>query len=81
VCPDTPIVVGCWVPQGSPKLRADLCTAGADDVATTLDEARSDLLRLTPAPERMLEVDNDSMDSETTRRDAGGLVAAARGQS
>jgi predicted PurR-regulated permease PerM/CheY-like chemotaxis protein len=81
VCPETPIVVGCWVPQGSPKLRADLCAAGADDVATTLDEARSDLMRLTPAPEQTLEADNDSMDSETTRQHAGGLVAVAREQS
>jgi len=48
-CPETPIVVGCWGLPGSAKLRADLCAAGADDVVTTLGQARSDLLRLVPA--------------------------------
>jgi predicted PurR-regulated permease PerM len=52
VCPETTIVVGCWGPQGSASLRADLCAAGADDVVTTLGQARSDLLRLTPVPEQ-----------------------------
>jgi len=49
-CPETPIVVGCWGLPGAAKLRADLCAAGADDVVTTLDQARNDLLRLMPAP-------------------------------
>jgi hypothetical protein len=52
VCPETTIVVGCWGPQGSASPRADLCAAGADDVVTTLGQARSDLLRLTPVPEQ-----------------------------
>ena len=80
VRPDIPIVVGCWELQASSKLRADLCAAGADDVVTTLAQARNDLLRLTPAPERRLEADDDSTDSETERREGLGLVAV-RGQS
>ena len=58
VCPDVPIVVGCWEQQGTAKLRTDLCAAGADDVVTTLAQARSELLRLTPAPERAAAVDD-----------------------
>jgi len=76
VCPEIPIVVGCWGLQASSRLRADLCAAGADDVVTTLAQARNDLLRLTPAPERTLEGDDDSTDSETERREGLGLVAA-----
>ena len=80
VCPEIPIVVGCWGLQTASRLRADLCAAGADDVVTTLAQARNDLLRLTPAPERRLEADDDSTDSETERREGLGLVAV-RGQS
>src|SRR5207302_8719851 len=80
VCPEIPIVVGCWRLQTASRLRADLCAAGADDVVTTLAQARNDLLRLTPAPERRLEADDDSTDSETERREGLGLVAV-RGQS
>jgi predicted PurR-regulated permease PerM len=61
VCPDIPIVVGAWGQQGSSTLRTDLCAAGADDVVTTLAQARSDLLRLTPAPERAPTADNSPM--------------------
>src|SRR5262245_31956712 len=57
-CPETPIVVGCWGLPGSAKLRADLCAAGADDVVTTLGQARSDLLRLVPA-RRPAEADDE----------------------
>ena len=75
VCPEIPIVVGRWGLQGSSKLRADLCAAGADDVVTTLAQARNDLLRLTPAPERTPAGDDDSTDSETERPEGLGLVA------
>jgi len=75
VCPEIPIVVGRWGLQASSKLRADLCAAGADDVVTTLAQARNDLLRLTPAPERTPAGDDDSTDSETERREGLGLVA------
>ena len=60
-CPEIPIVVGAWGQQGSSTLRTDLCAAGADDVVTTLAQARSDLLRLTPAPERAPTADNSPM--------------------
>jgi predicted PurR-regulated permease PerM len=66
-CPEIPIVVGCWGFQGSAKLRADLCAAGADDVATTLAEARNDLMRVTPARERTLVGDYTSTESERQR--------------
>src|SRR6266852_2208445 len=38
-CPKIPIVVGCWGPQGSAEVRTELCSAGADDVVTSLAEA------------------------------------------
>jgi predicted PurR-regulated permease PerM len=69
VCPETTIIVGCWGPQRSAQLRADLCAAGADDVVTSLGEARSDLLRLTPPPERALAADDESVSSDTSRRE------------
>jgi predicted PurR-regulated permease PerM len=72
VCPDIPIVVGCWGFHGSSRLRTDICAAGADDVATTLAQARNDLIRVTPGPERTLVEDDEE------RR---GLVAAGREQS
>ena len=72
VCPDIPIVVGCWGFLASSRLRADLCAAGADDVATTLAQARNDLIRVTPGPERTpVEDDGERM----------GLVAAGREES
>lgn len=58
VCPDIPIVVGCWGFHASGRLRADLCAAGADDVATTLAHARNDLIRVTPGPDRTLVEDD-----------------------
>jgi predicted PurR-regulated permease PerM len=68
VCPETTIIVGCWGPQSSAQLRADLCAAGADDVVTSLGQARSDLLRLTPPPERAPAADDEPVSSGTTRR-------------
>ena len=64
VCPETPIVVGCWGSPGSAKHRADLCAAGADEVVTTLGQARSDLLRLMPAPRPAAEDDELSTPGE-----------------
>jgi predicted PurR-regulated permease PerM len=72
VCPDIPIVVGCWGFCASSRLRTDLSAAGADDVATTLAHARNDLIRVTPGPERTL-VDDDA--------ERLGLVAAGREES
>jgi predicted PurR-regulated permease PerM len=72
VCPDIPIVVGCWGFLASSRLRADLCAAGADDVATTLAQARNDLIRVTPGPERTL------VEDDVERL---GLVAAGREES
>ena len=74
-CPETAIVVVCWGLQGSAKPRAELCAAGADDVVTTLGQARSNLLRLTPPPERAAA---DGDDNRATARDGVGLAASAR---
>jgi hypothetical protein len=76
VCPETTIIVGCWGPQRSAQLRADLCAAGADDVVTSLGEARSDLLRLTPPPKRALAADDEPVSSGTPRREY--LAASVR---
>jgi predicted PurR-regulated permease PerM/methylmalonyl-CoA mutase cobalamin-binding subunit len=78
-CPETSIVVGCWGLQGSRKLRDDLCAAGADDVVTTLGQARSDLLRLTPAPERASAEDGEPDAPPETSRVGIGLATSARG--
>jgi predicted PurR-regulated permease PerM len=77
-CPDIPIVVGCWAHESPSKLRADLCAAGADDVVTTLGQARSDLLRLTPAPERSPADDGGSVSEGAPAREDAGLAASAR---
>jgi len=69
-CPEIPIVVGGWGQQGSSTLRADLCAAGADDVVTTLAQARRDLLRLTPAPERAPAVDHSPAPPGAPQREA-----------
>jgi predicted PurR-regulated permease PerM len=69
-CPEIPIIVGGWGQQGSSTLRSDLCAAGADDVVTTLAQARSDLLRLTPAPERASAVDHSPTPSGAAQREA-----------
>jgi len=73
-CPDIPIVVGCWGLHASPKLRADLCAAGADDVVTTLVQARSDLMRLMPAPPRSAATDDGNISG-----DDADLVTSSRG--
>jgi len=72
-CPDIPIVVGCWGLHASPKLRADLCAAGADDVVTSLGQARSDLMRLMPAPQR-----DTARDDESPSGDDVELVTSSR---
>jgi hypothetical protein len=46
-CPEIPIVVGCWGLQGSAEVRTELCSAGADDVVTSLAKARVTVPRLT----------------------------------
>jgi predicted PurR-regulated permease PerM len=76
--PETTIVVGCWGHESSPRLRADLCAAGADDVVTTLGQARSDLLRLTPVPEATsVDADEPEPAGSSAREDAR-LAASAR---
>ena len=45
-CPEIPLVVGCWGPQGSAEVRTELCSAGADEVVTSLAEARVTVPRL-----------------------------------
>src|SRR5213594_408274 len=45
-CPEIPIVAACWGPQGSAEFRTELCSAGADDVVTSLAEARVTVPRL-----------------------------------
>ena len=76
-CPDTAIIVGCWGLKGSAKLRADLCAAGADDVVTTLAQARSDLVRLAPSPERAAAHDGEP----TTSPEGVGLATSGKGAS
>ena len=46
-CPDIPILVGCWGLRSPAGLRAELALAGADDLVTSLAEARAAALRLT----------------------------------
>jgi predicted PurR-regulated permease PerM len=76
VCPGATILVGCWGLGGSGRLRADLCAAGADDVVTTLEQARHDLLRLTPAPDRSSPADDGS--SPDDRPHAACLATSVR---
>ncbi len=45
-CPGIPILVGCWGLQSSAQVRPELVAAGANDVVTTLAEARGAGLRL-----------------------------------
>ncbi len=45
-CPEIPILVGCWGLQSSAEVRPELVAAGANDVVTTLAEARGAGLRL-----------------------------------
>lgn len=46
-CPDTPIIVGCWGLKNVVGTRANLDAAGADDLVTSLAEARATVLRFT----------------------------------
>jgi len=46
--PDTPILAGRWGAGNTADMRADLATTGADDVAISLAEARTEILRLLP---------------------------------
>ena len=46
--PDTPILAGRWGAGNTADTRADLATTGADDVAISLAEARTEILRLLP---------------------------------
>jgi len=75
-CPEIPIIVGCWGLHASPRLRADLCAAGADDVVTTLVQARSDLMRLMPAPPRSASTHDGNISG-----DGADLVTSSRGAS
>jgi predicted PurR-regulated permease PerM len=68
--PDVTILVGCWGLQGAGRLRTDLCAAGADDVVTTLEQARRDLLRLTPVSERSSPADDGSSPLDDQPHDA-----------
>jgi len=79
-CPEIPIVVGGWGQQGSSTLRSDLCAAGADDVVTTLAQARSDLIRLTPAPQRAPAVDRSPTLPGAQQRKAVVALATAPGE-
>ena len=60
-CPDTPIVVGCWGLLNAATTRATLDTAGADDLVTSLAEARVAVLRLTSVNPRGNETENPSL--------------------
>jgi len=51
-CPDIPILVGCWGLRGATELRTELRAAGADDVVSSLAEARVAARRLTPSSAR-----------------------------
>jgi CheY-like chemotaxis protein len=56
--PDVPILVGCWGlrKRNSAGLRAELARAGADELVTSLAEARAAVIRLTtPSPRGDLE--------------------------
>jgi predicted PurR-regulated permease PerM/CheY-like chemotaxis protein len=48
-CPDVPILVGCWGlrKRNSVGLRAELARAGAEELVTSLAEARAAVIRLT----------------------------------
>jgi len=46
-CPDVPILVGCWGLRNASGLRAELARAGAEELVTSLAEARAAVMRLT----------------------------------
>src|SRR5262249_38680087 len=45
-CGDIPMLVGCWGPWSSSEFRRELSRTGADEVVTTLAQARSALRRI-----------------------------------
>jgi predicted PurR-regulated permease PerM len=47
--PDTPILAARWGAGNTSALRADLAEIGADDLVTSLAEARAEILRLLPS--------------------------------
>jgi len=51
-CPDVPILVGCWGLRNSSGLRAELARAGAEELVTSLAEARAAVMRLTTTSPR-----------------------------
>jgi CheY-like chemotaxis protein len=51
-CPDVPILVGCWGLRNSAGLRAELARAGAEELVTSLAEARAAVMRLTTTSPR-----------------------------
>jgi predicted PurR-regulated permease PerM len=52
-CPDVPILVGCWGLQNPAGLRTELARAGAEELVTSLAEARAAVMRLTTtSPQR-----------------------------
>jgi predicted PurR-regulated permease PerM len=59
-CPDTPIVTGCWGLKNVAATRATLDAAGADDLVTSLAEARATVLRLTSVDVPGTETENPS---------------------
>jgi predicted PurR-regulated permease PerM len=66
-CPDTPILVGCWGLRGAAELRTELRAAGADDVVSSLAEARVAALRLTRSSARLSPSATGATPAESTR--------------
>jgi predicted PurR-regulated permease PerM len=67
--PDIPILAARWGAGGGPEIRADLVATGADDVATSLAEARAEVLRRLRPPD-------DALDSGPAGLRAQGLSTA-----
>jgi predicted PurR-regulated permease PerM len=51
-CPDVPILVGCWGLGNPAGLRTELARAGAEELVTSLAEARAAVMRLTTTSPR-----------------------------
>ncbi len=51
-CPDVPILVGCWALRSPGGLRTELARAGADELVTSVAEARAAVMRLTTTSAR-----------------------------
>jgi predicted PurR-regulated permease PerM/CheY-like chemotaxis protein len=51
-CPDVPILVGCWALRNPAGLRTELALAGAEELVTSLAEARAAVMRLTATSPR-----------------------------